>query len=531
MKRLFLSLSLFLFILLLPSIASAAVYYVDYSGSHASGTLIAPWKYCPGDTRFTGTYTADTTNGDTFIFKGGVTYTIDATTGIVPANSGASDTKRIIYDGDSGTYAARWGSGTDKGKIDVNQYTYAFKVSSKNYITINNFEIYNSHGGTKSTRTSPVYFQNSDFAVVSNCKLHDCGSSLLPSGRCIYLNGDGGPNDYAEIFNNEIYDAYYDGIFTYRGGHNKIYHNTIHGGIGWGIAVTSPSDGNEIYNNTFTDITPNPAVHNDPIWIYSSASGSMTGMKIYNNLYYFSSDWDEIGQTVAAMSAVISIQNDPGGYDWSGIQIFNNVIVNPWTSDGAIRISSMSGNINNSEVYNNSIWTEHSSGIRIVASGSYGTQNNVKIKGNIVYNINSGEHGDMQLAIALPDDMTKCSNPQVDNNNYYTKTSNNFYYGGSSHTWAQWQPAGYDTHSLGPSSDPKYTNASQSTHDVTLQATSPCIDTFPTGQAPTNLFTADITGLFRPQGLAWDIGAYEYAAAQPPPDTTPPSAPTGLTVL
>ncbi len=43
-------------------------------------------------------------------------------------------------------------------------------------------------------------------------------------------------------------------------------------------------------------------------------------------------------------------------------------------------------------------------------------------------------------------------------------------------------------------------------------------------------FSDDYDGISRPKGLAWDIGAYEYVSATPPPDTTPPSAPTGLVV-
>jgi hypothetical protein len=38
----------------------------------------------------------------------------------------------------------------------------------------------------------------------------------------------------------------------------------------------------------------------------------------------------------------------------------------------------------------------------------------------------------------------------------------------------------------------------------------------------------DISGVSRPQGIAWDIGAYEYVEAV---DITPPAAPTGVTVI
>src|SRR5579862_4367970 len=61
-------------------VASAAgsgrTFYVDFSSgsdSNAGTSQTAPWKRVPGMTGFTGSYTSQP--GDTFIFKGGVTWT------------------------------------------------------------------------------------------------------------------------------------------------------------------------------------------------------------------------------------------------------------------------------------------------------------------------------------------------------------------------------------------------------------------------------------------------------------------------
>ena len=68
--------------------------------------------------------------------------------------------------------------------------------------------------------------------------------------------------------------------------------------------------------------------------------------------------------------------------------------------------------------------------------------------------------------------------------------------------------------------DPFFVSAS----DFHLQSASPAIN------AGTNVgLTRDYAGTAIPQGSAPDIGAYEYVGV-PPPDTTPPSAPTGVSI-
>jgi parallel beta-helix repeat protein len=73
--------------------------------------------------------------------------------------------------------------------------------------------------------------------------------------------------------------------------------------------------------------------------------------------------------------------------------------------------------------------------------------------------------------------------------------------------------------------DPKFVNASAT--DFTLKSTSPAIDAGITLSAvPT-----DIKGLARPQGARYTIGAYEYAASQPPTPTVQFPAPKNLRTI
>ena len=70
----------------------------------------------------------------------------------------------------------------------------------------------------------------------------------------------------------------------------------------------------------------------------------------------------------------------------------------------------------------------------------------------------------------------------------------------SSGTLAAWQGAtSGDAHSI--NTDPQLTGT------FTIPTTSPCKDT---GTSMATYFTVDYAGISRPQGAAWDIGAYEY---------------------
>jgi parallel beta-helix repeat protein len=116
----------------------------------------------------------------------------------------------------------------------------------------------------------------------------------------------------------------------------------------------------------------------------------------------------------------------------------------------------------------------------------------------------------------------------LSSNIYYPDGSAEFYYMGSNENFSQWKNStNQDSNSL--SSNPLFTNASGSysrASDFQLQSSSPAIN------AGTNIgLTSDYAG--NPIVGSPDIGAYEYQGtipSTPPSDTTPPAAPTGLSV-
>lgn len=110
---------------------------------------------------------------------------------------------------------------------------------------------------------------------------------------------------------------------------------------------------------------------------------------------------------------------------------------------------------------------------------------------------------------------------RIKNNVYYVENpagSVALIDGVSYSSWANWRTAGYDT-------DGFYANPLLDSNYHFLSATSPGVNT---GTDLSSIFTRDISGISRPQGSAWDIGAYEYVSGGG--GTTAPAAPSGLSV-
>lgn len=235
--------------------------------------------------------------------------------------------------------------------------------------------------------------------------------------------------------------------------------------------VSDHSDGIQSYQDKGVTIAGNyvfqnnAASNNHGMWITDIAAGG--AISVYNNV---------INMPAGAAYALGDDNQDAG---WTGrALIYNNTIYGGLYGVGV-------WNSPNTWVYNNIIEpvTSNATGVAIIGAAPPAA--------NIDHNLIWPENG---AKLASVDSATK--------------------------TWAQWQVLGYDRN--GVSANPQFINPSAG--EFKLQSTSPTIDRGATIPS----VGADISGVSRPQGAAYDIGAYEYV---PSNGDSPTGGVTGVSLV
>lgn len=271
-------------------------------------------------------------------------------------------------------------------------------------------------------------------------------------------------------------------------------------------------------------IDSNETDHNGEHGIYQS--NSSVSPVIRGNLSHHNED------------AGIHMNGDLSEQPGNGLVQFATVENNQIWENGAHGGSGINcDGVDDSIFRNNLLYNNHASGISLyVIDGAHGSSNNKVYNNTIVMAPHS------RYAVNIPDDsggdnegdddQPRKSPPVgnvVENNILYTPDTNHgsilvaaasvsgFHSdynvvvdhfsdnnGNSLITLAQWQALGFDNHSF--IATPAQLFVDPATNNYQLKTGSPAIDT---GTALLDVPT-DILGVTRPQGLAWDIGCYEF---------------------
>jgi hypothetical protein len=547
---------LILLILLFSTSAWSATYYIDYVGgadTNNGTTTGTPFKHCPGDNLAANTALATTLAGDDIIiFKGGVAYNNGG--GKIDLDWSGTSGHLITYDGNS---AGTWGTGKAiiegagaSGGVGVDEEAGFYASVSRNYITIQNFEIRGMGGGAVNTSCSDlhqidgygVFFSGGGtYITVKDCYIHDIGDwenkayahQGYMEGMAVYFAGTSG---HITVDNVEVSEIGRGAVYFVSSGTTPLVTNievkncTIHKDVRWGIYFGANTNSTtfqdiNIHNNAIHNIGDGTTwlgcsgayLHNDGVMLTpNSYAGHTLGtaahpVRIHSNNFY-NSITTSYGTADIFMTA------------WGGTTyIYNNIFNNPRSVDATIYAQGMSADspadyhIMNNSFYGNRVYIM----IRDLGGVSFSGRTAVDVVDNVFYYDGTGAALAV-TAYGIP--MSYFTS--INNNIFYTKRTDGLI-GGSTEAGVKVYKTVATLNALdnadgNVSGNPLYTNTSygigtnSASNVLSLQGSSPAINI---GTDLSSYFTTDYLGEARPTGAStWDAGAYEYgpSGASPP---------------
>jgi len=319
-------------------------------------------------------------------------------------------------------------------------------------------------------------------------------------------------NTNVDIGYNRITNVYHETAIDARGfsdvalGTNKIHHNEIentYDPVAWSSVGRHGSCGNA------TGYGPDGIQASENVDIYNNTFTTRTGETWYC-------------QHPDAIQA-----------DWSKMRIYNNKFLGGPSLFQNSHERNSSSNVSDLWFYNN-LMINYTNGMQSMLGGD-GTTSRTRI-----YVFNNTFDG-VKGGFAIPSSMHTLGDVQVRNNIFldgwnvgwlpqsecgYITYSNNAT-GGRSMTCGAPPADSYQinvTNTNGQMGTPTFVSRGS---DYRLVASDTVAKDH--GYDLSAYFITDQDGTSRPQGVAWDIGAYEYVSGSG--DTTPPLAPTGLSVV
>jgi parallel beta-helix repeat protein len=277
---------------------------------------------------------------------------------------------------------------------------------------------------------------------------------------------------------------------------NSVYSGDPGGGNARGYDVRNSFSGTVVRNNSYA--TPaSTLAQTDGIWSSNNNGVSFTGNNIVisNSSTYGHSDGIQSFQDINITIKGNYIVHPNGGLNDHGmwlsdavaggtITVVDNIVDMPVGDETGIAYLNQVGGSGRAVIENNTVYGSEW-GVYLYNSPQSVVKNNILVP-----------FGNQATGIVLANGTPAAAN--IDNNLVFGGSAGSI--NDSLKTWAQWQSAGFDAH--GVNADPKFVNAAA--HNFRLQSGSPAID-----RGSTVAVTDDYAGVLRPQGSAFDIGAYE----------------------
>ncbi len=371
------------------------------------------------------------------------------------------------------------------------------------------------------TNSSSVSIQSSKYWTVKDCDLF-FANSATGDGAGVNVNN----SDDFTVTNSHIDYALGDGIIIYNSLRaivtNNLVEHVFDGGVNSGgdcIQVdgnkgTHSADNFQILNNVVS--RPDVTVEKGCIIAQCGENGIVSGNTCTGGKFGISVDgnYNTVSYNYVTGTGIYGGIRVSRDIDLSGIQIYYNVVTNnalPYSSGSAgVTITDDTrqhtgdpvgdhvANRSNCTISHNVFYNTYY-GV-IIERGSFSG----KIENNISWNdaaFSTSYRINMTAGVIAGESLT------IDHNIWQNKTGSSAFVRFGATTYANlaaWQVTGYDAHSS--TSDPLWVNAPG--NDFHLQVGSPAID------SGDNLgFTEDYEGNPVPQGLAPDMGAFEYQYA------------------
>ena len=416
--------------------------------------------------------------------------------------------------------------GTDpdhNGTVKITGVPIGISISEKNYIKIDgqSGEDEKRHIEIAGTTSYGIYVSGaSSYNIFKYLYLHDIGSDDNDYYTALRIRTTGMENligyDISYCSFEGTMDAIsisaVDDVKASSFGGVKIHHNYIKAHDD-GIL----SDGTtEIYDNIISRDTDVGKGHPDGIQVYGSY------VKIYNNLFTGFLDQNS-GNSVVYWEPDGSENININNHQPCCFQVYNNVFyetgsqIAPLTAVMLGVSDSRFTSLNDLQILNNTFNGNFAIALTL-AFGNTSLDKSVVTNVNILNNIfyNAAKSGASMLTLNRPSYTTtpvdygsynSGANIIVDYNAYYSDSTTSVGYLGTTYTYSNFL-------SVSSCQENGVTKSINLNSDLTLQYDSPCKNAIPTANAP-RIFTTDKLGITRPQGSAWDIGAYEFRSNTP----------------